>query len=197
MRVIAKRPLKAIAVALSGTLLLAVAGAAPAYAKKKKEAPPPAAGAEKKDKDNPFKDWDETLKDSETMKGFFTFHRKYDTVWMELAPDQLDKPVLMISSLSSGLGKGWLLGGMPLDNDLWTFHRAGNKVQVVVKNTRFKAVDGSPMAQAVSLSYADSVLAATKIVSINKDSKNVLIELNDVLLSDLPGIGIALKQTMQ
>lgn len=186
---------------LPRVLTLAVLGlfvaslvSAPAQAKKSKKDEAPPAGAEKKDEDSPYKDWDKTLKDTETQKGLFIVHRKHDSTWFEIAPDQLDKPYLMVSSLSTGLGKGWLLGGMPLDTDLWYFRKAGNKIQITVKNTRFRASDGSPMSHAVKLSYSDSVLTTAKIVSINKDTKNYLLEMNDVLVSDLPGIGIALKQ---
>lgn len=183
---------KVLTLAAVGLFLTAAVGSSPALARKKKDAAQ--APAEKKDDDSPFKEWDKTLKDVETQKGLFTVHKKHDNTWFEIAPDQLDKPFLMVSSLSTGLGKGWLLGGMPLDTDLWYFHRAGNKIQISVKNTRFRASDGSPMSHAVALSYSDSVLTTAKIVSINKDSKNLLLDMNDVLVSDLPGIGIALKQ---
>lgn len=175
--------------------LFAFTGSSPAFAKKKdKDAAPADKKEEKKDDDSPFKDWDKTLKDVETKTGFFTLHKKHDNIWLELTPDQLDKPFLLVSSLSSGLGKGWLLGGMPLDTDLWVFHRAGNKLQLLVKNSRFRAADGTPMSKAVALSYGDSVLASAKIVSVHKDDHHVLIDLNDIIVADLPGIGIALKQ---
>jgi hypothetical protein len=190
-------PAPGLALLAAFTLLIgSFAGSAPVFAKKK-DAPPPAAGEkkdEKKDDDSPFKDWDKVLKDVETQKGFLTVHKKYDNVWFEIAPAQIDKPFLVVSSLTSGLGKGMLLGGMPLDTDLWVFHRAGNRLQIRVKNTRFRADEGSDMAKAVELSYADSVLASAKIVSINKETNNLLIEANDVLLSDIPGVGLALKQ---
>lgn len=176
--------------AVLGMFLSTALGTQPAYAKKKEAAPK----EEKKDEDSPFKDWDKTLKEVETLKGLITVHRKHDNTWFELAPDQLDKPFLMISSVSKGLGKGWVLGGMPLDTDLWMFHRTGNKVQIRIKNTRFRAAEGSPMADAVDLSYGDSVLATAKIVSIQKDTNHLLIDVNDVLVSDLPAIALNLKQ---
>ncbi len=190
-------PLLATLVALA-FVFASGAGSSPAFAKKKKAEPPaaPEKKEEKKDEDSPFKDWDKTLKDAEAKPGFFTVHRRYDNTWFELAPEQLDKPFLMVSSVSSGLGKGWLLGGMPLDTDLWSFHRAGNKVQLLVKNSRFRAQPGSAMEKAVALSYSDSVLASIKIVSIQKETNHLLLDVNDLLVSDLPGIGLALKQAI-
>lgn len=176
-----------------GLVLMASAGSAPAFAKKK-EPPPSGPKDEKKDEDSPFKEWDKTLKDVETSKGLFAIHKKHDNLWLEIAPEQLDKPFMMISSVASGLGKGWLLGGMPLDTDLWAFHRAGTKIQIKIKNTRFRASAGEEMAKAVELSYGDSVLASAKIVSVQKDTNHLLIDLNDIIVSDLPGISLALKQ---
>ena len=177
-----------------GLLVAFLPACSPAHAKKKTDTAGDKKPEEKKDEDSPFKDWDKTLKDVETQKGLITVHRKHDNTWFELDPDQLDKPLLMVSSVSSGLGKGWILGGMPLDTDIWYFHRAGNKIQVKVKNARFRADEKTPMSDAVALSYADSVLQTAKIVSINKDSKHLLIDVNDILAADLPALGLALKQ---
>src|SRR5262245_56131096 len=176
-----------------GFLIASLPACPPAYAKKKSDPAGAKKEEEKKDEDSPFKDWDKTLKDVETQKGLITVHRKHDNTWFELDPEQMDKPLLMVSSVSSGIGKGWILGGMPLDTDIWYFHRVGNKVQVRVKNARFRADDKSPMSDAVALSYADSVLYSAKIVSINKDSKHLLLDVNDILIADLPAIGLQLK----
>ncbi len=185
-----RRPLATL---LAAFFLASVAGAPPAYAKKKKSEDAASAAADKKDDESPFKEWDKTLKEVETSKGLFTVHRKYDSIWLELTPGQLDKPYLMVSSLTSGLGKGYLLGGMPLDTDLWMFHRAGNRIQVKVRNARFLAAAGTPMNDAVGLSYADSILASPKIISIHKDTKNLLVDMSEIFMNDLPGIGLALK----
>src|SRR5262249_31525879 len=148
-----------------------------AWARKKDSAPARDDGKkeegkeEKKDDGSPFKEWDKVLKDAESTKGLFTVYRKHDEKYLEIAPEQLDRPFLMVSSLSSGLGKGFLLGGMPLDTDLWMFHRAGNRIQVKIRNNRFRGSTGQPVEKAVALSYGDSVLASAKIVSIEKETK--------------------------
>jgi hypothetical protein len=45
----------------------------------------------------------------------------------------------------------------------------------------------------VNLSYGDSVLGSVKIVSIHEETGNLLVEMRTFFVSDLPGIGVALK----
>src|SRR5215208_3899535 len=55
-------------------------------------APSAATAAKPPEDKGPFKPWDEVLKDSKPVDGFFKLHRKRDnTVFFELRPDQLDK----------------------------------------------------------------------------------------------------------
>lgn len=194
-RVIRSSPAGRWVPALLIVALATLITAAPAQARKKKDTEAPAAEQKKEEKkDTPFKDWDETLKNVQTSEGLFRIHAKNDVRYMEIAPDQLDKPFLMVSSVSSGIGQGWMLGGMPLGTDLWSFHRADNVIQVKVANTRFVASGGEPMSEAVALSYADSVLSTAKIVSINDKTGNLLIDLRDIFIDDLPGVSLYLKQ---
>src|SRR2546425_12050663 len=79
-----------------GLLLTALGSTTPAHARKKKEDSAASDKSDKKDDkkddDSPFKDWDKTLKETESLKGLFTLYRKHDNVWVEIKPDQLDKP---------------------------------------------------------------------------------------------------------
>ena len=55
------------------------------------------------------------------------------------------------------------VGGEMLNfGDQWliTFHRAGERLLVIRRNVRFRAESGSPQADAVKVSYTDSVLKA-------------------------------------
>ena len=189
-------PARSGAFVFFGFFLAVLAGVAPATARKKADDSSEPPKEEKKEEGSPYKDWDKTLKDAETMKGLFTIHRKHDDTWLEFAPEQLDRPFLMVSSLTSGLGKGYILGGMPLDTELWVFHRAGSKLLLQIKNSRFRGGQGSPVEKAVALSYNDSVLAAAKIVSLQKGTNHILIDLNEIFVGDLPGLGVVLKQLL-
>jgi len=160
--------------------------ALPAAAAERK--PPDAkggAGAE----DKPYQEWKKVTKDAEVKKGFFTLYAKRENLYLELAPDQLDKPVLGIFSLARGIGMNGVLGGLPVNDRLLEFHRSGDRVLVIEKNTRFTAPAGSPIEKARDLSVGHSVIASLKIESVNDSSKAVLVDLAPFLVSDLPDIG--------
>ncbi len=62
------------------------------------------------------------------------------------------------------------MAGQPLNfGDEWvlTFHRTGDKVQLIRRNVRYKAGSGTPLEKAVKQNYIDSVLMALPIVAIN------------------------------
>jgi hypothetical protein len=144
--------------------LTSAAGAA------KKPAGKPADAPSASDKDKPFQDWKKVTKDAEVMKGFFTLYKKRENLYLELKPAQLGQPVLGIFSFARGIGSNFLLGGLPLNDRLLEFQRAGDHVLVIEKNTRFVAPSGSPIDQARDLSLGSSVLASLKIES-EQDSR--------------------------
>jgi hypothetical protein len=149
-------------------------------------AAPPGAGAE--DKDKPYQDWKKVTKDAEVKKGFFNLYSKRENLYLEIRADQLDKPVLGIFSLAKGIGQNGVIGGLPVNDRLLEFHRAGDHVLVMDENTRFIAPDGSPLSKAVDLSMGSSVIASLKIESIQDSTKTLLVDLAPFLVSDMPDI---------
>ncbi len=169
--------------ALMALLLLAL----PAHAADSK--PPagkPSAAAD--DKDKPYQEWSKVLKDATTTRGFFTLHRKRDNLYLEIRPDQLEKPVLGIFSFASGIGSHFVLGGLPLNDRLIEFQRLGERVLVMEKNPRFVSAPGSTWEQATNLTFGSSVLASLKIESVHDSTKAVLVEFGQFLVSDLPDL---------
>jgi hypothetical protein len=167
-------------------MLLATLPASNAWSAKKPDAQ---AGDGDKDKDKPYQEWKKVTKDAEVKKGFFTLHVKRENLYLELAPDQLDKPVLGIFSLARGIGMNGVLGGLPVNDRLIEFHRSGDRVLVIEKNMRFTAPPGSAVEKARDLSIGNSVIASLKIESVNDSSKALLVDLAPFLVSDLPDIG--------
>ncbi len=182
MRFLRRLPLFTLAIALLVTS--SVAFAAP---KQKPDGKGAEAGAGEKDK--PFQDWKKITKDTETMTGFFTLYQKRENLYLEIKPEQLNQPVLGIFSLSRGIGRDFLLGGLPLKDRLIEFHRAGDRVLVMQKNTRFVAPSGSAYEKAKDLSHGQSVLASLKIESIHDSSKALLVDLAPFLVSDIGDLG--------
>jgi hypothetical protein len=87
------------------------------------------------DKDKPYGDWKKVTKDAEVMQGFFTLYKKRENLYLEIAPDQMGKPVLGIFSLARGIGSKFLLGGLPLNDHVFQFERNGDYVMVLEENT--------------------------------------------------------------
>ncbi|MFI5372253.1 MAG: zinc-dependent metalloprotease, partial [Candidatus Eisenbacteria bacterium] len=158
-----------------------------AWAKNDKNKTPAPTAAPAPDK--PYADWKKTIKDAEVKKGWFTLYRKRESLYLEIRSDQLDQPVLGVFSFARGIGQNGLLGGLPLDDILITFHRAGDHILVIQKNTRFTAPTGSPMERAKDLSIGESVLASLKIESEQDSTHALLVDFANFVVSDVSDLG--------
>jgi len=178
-------------------LLLALAVIAAGCSGKSASSKPPAGAASgaAAASDKPYGDWKKLLKDSQAQSGFFTLHRKRENLYLELRPDQLGTPVLGIFTLSRGIGSNFVLGGLPVNDRVIEFRRAGDRVLMIERNYRFAAPAGSPIEKAKDLSFGESVLASLKIESVHDSSHAILVDLAPVLLSDLTDMAEGLKQS--
>src|SRR6185312_13645519 len=113
---------------------------------------------------------------------FRLFHKE-EHLYAEIRPDQLNKPFLCPIAIARGAG----LGGYTLNSDeqwVLVFKRVGDKVHLIRRNVHFKARAGSPLAAAVETTYTDSVLAALRIHALNLAKNAVVINLNDIFMTD-------------
>ena len=133
-----------------------------------------------------FEDFSKVIEDSKSHEGFFKLYQKKENLYCEIQPSQLDKPFLCMISVARGLGSGFLLSGMTLEEWLLVWQRVGDSVHLVRKNVRFRAKEGTPIAQAVDLGHNDSVLFSLKIESIHPQRKSLLVNISPVFISDLP-----------
>ena len=133
-----------------------------------------------------FEDFSKVIEDSKSYEGFFKLYQKKENLYCEIQPSQLDKPFLCMISVARGLGSGFLLSGMTLEEWLLVWQRVGDSVHLVRKNVRFRAKEGTPIAQAVDLGHNDSVLFSLKIESIHPQRKSLLVNISPVFISDLP-----------
>ena len=158
----------------------------PVFAQETTQPAKPATQAATTEKKKEFEDFAKVTEDSQSYEGFFKLYQKKEKVYCEIPPSQLDKPFLCLISLSRGLGRGYLISGMTLDDWLLVWRRVGDRVHLVRKNVRFRAKEGTPTAQAVENSYSDSVLFSLKIESIHPQRKSLLVDISPVFISDLP-----------
>src|SRR5262245_47956644 len=130
-----------------------------------------------------FGDFAKLVKGAKEIDGLFKLHHKDDHVYMEIQPQQFDKPLLAPIAIARGLGSG---GSTLNDDDQWVlvFRRVGDKVHLIRRNVRYQAKPGTPAAKAVETTYADSVIMALKIEALNQLKNTVVIDLNDIFFTD-------------
>ncbi|MBE9037295.1 zinc-dependent metalloprotease [aff. Roholtiella sp. LEGE 12411] len=145
----------------------------------------------KKDDLEPF---DEVVKDTKKSGGLFTLYRNQEKnkIYLEIQPQQLNKNYLATATLESGIGERGIYSGMPLQDFLFYFQRVGNNLHFVVRNVNFRTRDGDPQARSLARSFSDSVLYTIAIKSIHPERKTILIDLGDLLLTDLAGLSVSL-----
>jgi hypothetical protein len=150
--------------------------------------------APKRDDLEPF---DEVTKDTQKTTGLFTLYRNKEKnkVYLEIKPEQLNKNFLTTATLESGIGEGGIYSGMPLQDFLFYFQRVNNNLQFVVRNVNFRTREGDPQARSLARSFSDSVLYNIPIKSINAERKTLLIDLGDLLLTDIAGLSSSLGVT--
>ncbi len=160
-------------------------------AQKKPDKPNSNAKPTKKDD---LEEFDEVVKDTEKQQGIFTLYRQKEKnkIYLEIKPEQLNKNFLATSTLESGIGERGIYSGMPLQDFLFYFKRVDNNLQFSVRNVNFRTREGDPQARSLARSFSDSVLYTIAIKSIHPERKTLLIDLGDLLLTDLAGLSLNL-----
>ncbi len=164
-----------------------------------------AKDSEKPDKDKPenkpdstskpskkeeLEDFNAVIKNTRKQQGLFTIYRtqKDNKIYLEIKPEQLKKNFLATATLESGIGEAGIYSGMPLQDFLFYFERVNDKLNFVVRNVNFRTREGDPQARSLARSFSDSVLYSIDIKSIHPQSKSILIDLSDLLLTDIAGL---------
>ena len=187
-------------------IALSVAGLRPGPGAQRRRARPrrrarrrPGAPAAPPGQPKPYKD---VLKDAKAIPGYFTLHQKDEKVWIEIKPDQLDKPFFFAANVPRSLGERGLYGSQMSgpwlapggDNQVVVWKKIGNQVQLIAKNTRFYAKAGTPQARFVEESFSDSLLASAPVAAApHPDTKAIVVEGNALLFADLVGYGTRLE----
>jgi hypothetical protein len=133
--------------------------------------------------DDPWKSFSDVTKGAEVRSGIFTVYLKRDKAYLSLSPGQLERDYLLVTQLSRGIGELGLDGGSSIRSDLVRFHRAGDRIELLVVNPRFAATPGTPMARAVDYSFGHSVAQSFPIATM-RDTGEILLDVAPFLLSD-------------
>ena len=143
------------------------------------------------------------IKDAKKIDGLFTLYQKDEKVWIELRPEDFNKPFYLSPKLSHGIGEGRIFGGTMIGSygsfgrsQLVEFQRVHNQVRLIARNRLFRADAGTPQARSVAVAFSDSLLASSVVASLPQpERKTVLIEAAPLFLGDMLGIGTTLQRT--
>jgi hypothetical protein len=138
--------------------------------------------------------FDEVVKGTHKSGGLFTLYRNKEKnkIYLEIKPEQLNKNYLATATLESGIGERGIYSGMPLQDFLFYFQRVDDKLNFVIRNVNFRTREGDPQVRSLARSFSDSVLYSIAIKSIHPERKTLLIDLGDLLLTDLGGLSVSL-----
>lgn len=143
---------------------------------------------------SPTKPFADIIKDAKQHTGYFTIYQKEDKVWIELMPEQFDKPFFFQANRTRGIGERRGMVNPMMRGNIAQFHKIGDLVQLLAKNERFVAKPGTALARAVRENMSDSLIGSAAVVSRpHPERKSVLIEANGLLLTDLPGAATNLE----
>jgi len=142
------------------------------------------------------------IKDAKKTDGLIGVWQKEDKVWLELKPEDFNKPFFLAPKLARGIGEAGIFGGsmyVPgsrVDDRIVEFRRVHNQVQLVAVNSDFIARDPkSPAARAVAAGFAPSLLSSVPVASQpHPERKTVLVDAGPLFLSDMLGLAAALQR---
>jgi hypothetical protein len=144
------------------------------------------------------------IKDAKKLDGLITLWQKDDKVWLELKPEDFNKPFFFSPKIAQGIGESFLFGGLMLGNwsgvakpKMFEFRRVHkNLVQMVALNTDYIARDpNSPEGRAVAAAFSPSLMSAASVASAeHPERKTVLVDAAPLLLTDVLGLGMNLQR---
>ncbi|MEO7743658.1 MAG: zinc-dependent metalloprotease [Usitatibacter sp.] len=139
--------------------------------------------------------FDAVIRDAKVMPGFFTLYEREERVWIELKPEQLNTPFYLSINRTRGLGEKFVYPFM-MRGYVVEFRKVGSLVQMIAKNPRYKAKEGTPLALAAEQSFTDSLLGSATVASqAHPQRKSILIEANPLFLADIAGTSTQLEAT--
>ena len=168
-------------------------------------AAPTAAAAPAPGSPPPPRAFADVIKDATVTKGWFTTYQKDDKVWLEVMPDQIEKPIALSMNVTHGMGERGLFGnymgafGAAKDFNIVTLRRfSPTLVQLVALNAEFGPRNNTPVGLAIERSFSDSLLGNAPVASSpHPERKSFLIELNPLFVSDMSHVSFQVEQAFR
>ena len=145
---------------------------------------------DKKDKKNSKKSYDELIKEKTPILGFWDFYLDENTnkLYISIRPDQYDVEFLMGFTRQSGDGYRFD-GSSMLGEGVFFLKRVGEIIQLIQKNTKFRADESRAIHRSIESHIPNSILSSSKIISEpDKETKSVLIEADKFFIYDFTNV---------
>jgi hypothetical protein len=152
-----------------------------------------AGGGPRRGAPSQFRDFNEVTRGAEKVDGLFTLYtfKTGDHLYGEIRPDQFNQPLLVPVTIARGLAQA----GHPVGDDemVLIFKRVGDRIQLVRRNSHYKAPAGSSLDKAVKQNYTDSILMALPIIALNPmRGGSALIDFSDIFMTDFAQLGLGM-----
>jgi hypothetical protein len=131
----------------------------------------------------PFAD---IIKDAKQQDGFIPIWRKDEKTWLEIPAERLNQPFMLAVNIASAVGERGLYASQMGPSWMAEFRRVGNQIQLLARNTDFRALGEGGSQRAVAQAFSDSLLASAAVASApHPERKSVLVDAS-FLIADLP-----------
>lgn len=135
----------------------------------------------------------EVTKDAKMQDGMFPIWRKDEKVWLEVPRAMLNKPFLFTVNIANSVGERGLYASQMGGHWMSEFRVVGKQVQLLARNTKFRALSGEGSKRAVDQAFSPSLLGSGAVASQeHPERKSVLIDAG-FLLTDIPGYSTRLE----
>ena len=136
------------------------------------------------------------IRDAKKTEGLFTLYQKDERVWIELRPEDFNKPFFLSPKIATGIGEAGVFGGSMDQAQVIEFRRVHNQVQMIARNTAFTARAETPEGRAVAAAFSPSLLASTLVASAPQpERKSVLVDANALFVNDMLGVAMQLQRS--
>jgi len=131
-------------------------------------------------------DFQKAVEKSDKMEGLFTVYRDTTdgSLHVAIREDQLDEEFIYFTHTLNGVVQAGHFEGAYRDNAVFTVERHYDRIEFVEQNTNFHFDEQSRLARSAGANVSPSVLHAEKIVARDKDNDLILIEADDLFLTE-------------
>ncbi|MEW4490472.1 zinc-dependent metalloprotease [Thalassoglobus sp. JC818] len=143
--------------------------------------------------------YEQLIDKKKKLSGMWTLYQSDQQLLAEISSTALKKEYIVIPSISQGISRGDVLGGMSWgfgDEIIWSLKLSGEKLFISQKNARFRAKSNSPEETAVKLAYSDSILFALPVLT-KSPSGGILVDVTRVFMNDDLEVGRAIGSSFR